>query len=116
MSDSEQSPLDEMTLEELRNEYRRMDPRELNAMKDPEEWERYHSLWNELLDRTDVQQPECPDCGARDWGQALDNPPHCRECQSEVHPEMGVDPEVYETQIHATHRKILGGHQGDLDD
>lgn len=55
--------------------------------------ERKSDVWQEIRSRTDVEEPECPECGARHWGQAPGDPVYCCECYT----EGGHDIEV---QVH----------------
>lgn len=55
--------------------------------------ERHAELWNEMRSRADVEEPECPECDRRRWGQAPGDPAHCSDCGYEA----GHDLEV---QIH----------------
>jgi len=91
----EKPDLDDMSLEELQVEYRTLDQFELHAMEHPDYWERYPDIWKELKERTDVQQPECPDCGARDWGQTPGDPIHCT-CGKEGVRDKELREEIYE--------------------
>ncbi|MWG36454.1 hypothetical protein [Halomarina oriensis] len=50
-----------------------------------EESDRLADLWNELTRRSDVQQPKCPECGARDWG--FSDHIECRDCGYGTHSE-----------------------------
>ena len=95
--------LDEMSLEELQIEYRTLDRFELNAMKHEDYWERIHQIWRELRDRTDVQQPKCPECGARNWGQSPGDPIHCNGCGKE-----GVHDDDLREVIYDAWRQMIG--------
>lgn len=59
---------DEMGLEAIREEYSELRERSVSGSATEPEWNRIGELWNELRERTEVEQPECPACGARDWG------------------------------------------------
>lgn len=80
-------PFDQMTLSELQGGYKNLHQAmydgEISALEDEEDWERYHDMWDELVERADVGQPECPECGARDWAQEMDGPIYCRDCHFE---------------------------------
>lgn len=104
--------LSEMSLEELREEWQSSDFHEIDPRTHPLLWERAHDLWDELVERSDVEQPECPECGARNWGGGWDQPSHCRECKAEVHEELGVDPAEFEQRIGKAHAEI-GGYGGE---
>jgi predicted RNA-binding Zn-ribbon protein involved in translation (DUF1610 family) len=45
--------------------------------------ERCDALWSEIRNRTETDEPPCPDCGGRRWGQAAGDPVHCRQCGHE---------------------------------
>lgn len=81
--------LTDMTLEELREEYsdltEKMHTGEVRAIDDDGLWGRAHQIWDEIRSRVDVQEPRCPECGARKWGQSMGNPKHCRGCGMELY-------------------------------
>lgn len=53
---------------ELAAEYRELNERRFSHTISEEGRERRSVVWGELLERTDVQQPECPECSGRNWG------------------------------------------------
>lgn len=75
--------VDEMSIEELREEFQEVadevdfrEPYEGQA----DVWDRHEELWNALEERSNVEQPECPECGHRGWGQSPGDPVVCLEC------------------------------------
>lgn len=85
----ERPNLEDMSLEELREEYSELSTaiheRTVRAIDDDGLWNRAHEMWDELRSRVDVQEPECPECGARKWGQASGEPKHCRGCGMDLY-------------------------------
>jgi hypothetical protein len=57
-----------MDLDELRDEYTTLREEQFSGVLDIEGVARVSDLWHELRRRTDVDQPECPECAARNWG------------------------------------------------
>jgi len=57
--------LDEATLTQ---EYAELNERRFSRTASEADRERRIAVWNELLERTDVEQPECPECGSQRWG------------------------------------------------
>jgi hypothetical protein len=47
-------------------------------------WERRGDLWREMKSRTDAEEPECPECGGREWHQTAGNPMRCGDCGIEL--------------------------------
>jgi hypothetical protein len=42
--------------------------------------QRARTLWPEIKSRADTEEPPCPECSARDWGQVPGDPIVCGEC------------------------------------
>ena len=63
---SERPDTEEMSVEELRAEYKTFDVAALSTVEDDERWERHLELWRELESRDVVEFPECAreNCGA----------------------------------------------------
>ena len=53
--------------------------------------ERAEALWSEVRSRTETDEPQCPDCGARRWAQAAGEPAICQGCGREARAEMEAD-------------------------
>lgn len=74
----------EMAHDELRSEwevtYERTEFGPLDDEEREEIWDRRQALWDELEARADVDQPECPECGAQEWAQSVGDPKHCVGC------------------------------------
>lgn len=92
---------EEMSLEDLREEY--LEVADI-GYSDPDKDERKMALWHELRDRVDVEQPECPTCGERNWGQAPGEPVMCNACGD----SLGKNPELRE-EIQAAWNEIMYG-------
>lgn len=69
----------DLSLEELREEYEELTERRFSHTITEEGRERRGEIWTELLERTDVEQPECPECGARSWG--FSDHTECMDCE-----------------------------------
>lgn len=95
--------LEDMSLEELQIEYRTLDQFELNAAEHEEYWERYHQIWREIKERTEVQEPPCPECGGRSWSQSPGEPLYCGKCGKE-----GVYDDDLREAIHTAWDRMLG--------
>ncbi|MCD2204382.1 hypothetical protein [Halobacterium sp. KA-6] len=67
--------LDEATLTQ---EYRELNERRFSHTASEADRERRQQVWNELLERTDVEQPECPECGSHRWG--FTDHTECTDC------------------------------------
>lgn len=104
--DAQREP-EEMELEELREEYS-----DLAGLGPSEPWEqdRKMNIWYELCDRVDVDQPECPHCGERNWGQAPGEPVRCNACD---HP-LGRDPELRQEIQNAWNEIMYGDDEKQL--
>ena len=66
--DTERSEPAEMELKDLREAYANLREESMSGLLDDAEWDWMEDAWNELRKRVDIQQPECPECGARNWG------------------------------------------------
>lgn len=107
-----ETDVEEMAVDELREEFKELSqlmaydyaPHLYDWHEDAHQ--RQLSVWDELKERSDVEEPECPDCGARNWGQSPGDPKHCRECLRQVFRE----PELRE-EIDDAWDAILGGEQ-----
>ncbi|WP_224332903.1 hypothetical protein [Haloprofundus halobius] len=71
-------PHDEMSVEELREEYAELHEQMMSGVLEANRHDRMMGAWNELRERTEVEQPECPECGARNWG--FSDHTECRDC------------------------------------
>lgn len=84
--------------------------------EDPEEVDRLHSrmsdLWDELESRADVEQPECPECGSRSWGQVPGGPTRCGGC--DLH--LGMEHEDLSTEVGKAWERILAGPEAETDE
>lgn len=69
---------EEMDMDSLRTTYANLREESMSGLLDESEWEWMHDAWNELRSRVDVDQPECPECGARNWG--FGDHISCNEC------------------------------------
>lgn len=96
----------EMSVEELREEYRTYDVAALANEPADERWERTLSLWRELESRDLVEFPECSreGCDCRRWRFTPGGPASCAECGEQVH-----DAEQSEKVHGAAKRLIHGG-------
>lgn len=72
-------------------------------------WDRRDDVWKALESKVDVDQPECPDCGARRWGQAPGDPAECIGCGLTAGRDL-------EEEIHEAWRKIAEGEMEEGDD
>lgn len=96
---------EEMTLEQLREEYN-----ELNEIVDvwepyegqEEAWDRQQEVWRALEKRSDVEIPECPKCDGRRWSQAPGDPVVCHTCGWTATGSM-------ENNVHEAWRRIKEG-------
>lgn len=107
-------PVGEMEVDALREQYKKLSE-ELYYGYAPHihDWhedahDRMMSVWNELRSRVDVNRPECPECGARDWGQSPGDPKRCGDCGFEV---FGEDDEELRKEIDDAWSVILDGEQ-----
>lgn len=67
-------------LDDLRNEWTRLHMAlEEGALNEADE-DRIREIWDELAERSDVDQPPCPECDARDWYWVPGKPYFCRDC------------------------------------
>lgn len=98
---------EKMALEELREEYRN---RADIGYSDPEDQDRKMALWYELRDRTDVEQPACPECGEGNWGQAPGEPVQCNSCGE----YLGENPELRQEIQNAWNEIMHGGEDDTL--
>lgn len=100
---------EEMTLEELREEFREvreeMDPF-APYDEQPELSDRRRELWREIHDRTDVGPPKCKECGERRWSQATGEPVVCDGCGYAAG-------SATETAVHDAWDRMLGGESAD---
>lgn len=75
-------PLSEQSIDELRAAFvditDRLVENDLDESTTDQLQERGVAIWEELCERTDVDQPECPECTARDWWS--DGLAYCRGC------------------------------------
>jgi len=46
--------------------------------------ERQEEVWREIRDRSESEEPKCPECGAQRWAQSPGDPAYCRECGHEA--------------------------------
>lgn len=86
-------PVEELSGDELVDQHREL----LDALHDDyaphiHDWHetavsRQSEVWNEIRDRADTEEPECPDCDTRRWGQAPGDPATCAGCGREARPE-----------------------------
>jgi hypothetical protein len=97
---------EEMSVEELREEYQTFDVGALSSDHDDERWERHLELWRELESRDLVEFPECPreGCECRRWRFTPGGPASCAECGEQVH-----DADQSEKVHGAAKRLIHGG-------
>jgi hypothetical protein len=77
MSD-ERPPIEELSLADLREDYKNLTEAWLSNRLSESERERRAKMWTALQRRTDVDQPACPNCGARNWG--FSDHIECRAC------------------------------------
>lgn len=102
MSDVEHAPISELSLSDLRTEYKNLTEAWVSGRLSEAERERRADMWATLLNRTDVEQPACPNCGARNWG--FGDHIACRECD---HATAYEDDEL-RAEIQAAWNRILG--------
>jgi len=90
-------PVEELSHEELRDEYSQINDELYHTgmptiEQNEELYERRDEVWAEMKSRVDFEYPECPECGSsRQWSQTPGDPKMCGECGHEV-----ADPEVVE--------------------
>lgn len=102
-----------MTLAELRAEFAKAQD-EVDFWEPYEDqvdaWDRRDELWKALEKRAEVEQPECPGCGGRRWGQAPGDPVTCVQCGRAVGSDL-------EREVHDAWRQIReGADEGGVDE
>lgn len=55
---------------------------------------RQTKVWQEIRDRAETEEPECPECDSRHWGQSPGDPAYCSCCGYEAPGE--VEEEIHE--------------------
>lgn len=97
---------EEMSVAELRAEYKTFDVAALSSGDDDERWKRHLELWRELESRDLVEFPECSreGCDCRRWRFTPGGPASCAECGEQVH-----DADQSEKVHGAAKRLIHGG-------
>lgn len=84
--DPEKMDQDELT-QEWHNAYERTEFGPLDDSERDEVWDRRRDLWQEMKSRSDVEPPECPECGGQRWVQAVGDPKHCGNCDLVLGPD-----------------------------
>lgn len=98
---------DEMEYDEIAREYQDLKDADLSGGLEDPLIDRLVDLWDELRERSAVEQPECPACGARNW-RFIDHT-ECAAC--DYAPEM--DEQDLLNDIQVSWQKILAGTGGD---
>ena len=93
--------VEEMSVEELREEYTTYDIASLSV--EHPYWDRHVEVWAELESRDVVDVPDCHECGEDRWRFGPGGPPHCAACGA--HPESGEQ----EMEIHEASQRLLNG-------
>lgn len=84
MSETEDEVVDfsvdvsDLDVETLREEHAELNERKFSRTLSADGQERLGDVWAELRQRVDVDQPECPECGARNW--VFTDHTECAEC------------------------------------
>ena len=99
---------DEMNLSELREEFAELQDRvdfwePYEGQEDA--WDRRDEVWKALEERTNVDQPECPECGGSRWRQAPGDPVECHSCG-------WTATAAVEEDVHNAWREIAEGVEG----
>ncbi len=93
--------VEEMSVEELREEYTTYDIASLSV--EHPYWDRHVEVWAELESRDVVDFPNCPECGNDRWRFEVGGPPHCAECR---HRPTTAE---LEQEVHQASQKLLTG-------
>lgn len=93
--------VEEMSVEELREEYTTYDIGSLSF--DHPYRDRHIVVWAELESRNLVEFPDCHECGEGRWRFERGGPPHCAACGA--HPESVEQ----ETEIFEASQRLLNG-------
>ena len=105
---TEREGVESLPTDELQEEYADLQEQHASSIITPEEdgeiYDRKLRIWRELRERAEVEQPKCPDCGGRSWGQNIGEPIHCNECGKE-----GVQDDDLRAEIHESWQVILNG-------
>ena len=101
---AERPATDEMTLAELREEYKTFDVPALTPGSD--RFKRAGTVWGALEARTDIEWPECgaDDCDATEWKFEPEGPAYCAECT-----RPAGDAEKAEAVQDAVYQLVHGG-------
>lgn len=102
------TPVEELNMVALRDHYDELTNRLFAtdpSLGDTAEvlYQRTTDVWSELCERSEVEQPACPECDVRDWGQKFGGPVICKRCGHRV-----ADRDL-EEQIREAWNEILGG-------
>lgn len=108
---TEMQPTDEMDHSELRSEWENIVEQLRHGVPSEEDHarlaDRRRALWDEMVDRSDADAPECPECGGTRWTQTIGDPKYCTGCDL----GLGMQHEDLIAEVDAYWEAVLAGPQ-----